>query len=81
MKYLIVDAPGGEVPVLFPRGFMHRYMADRLAPLPVVAAGFVKNVDGQLACFGHSTGLKLGSRPERDSELLRIALADGVCPG
>lgn len=63
--------------MLFPRGFMHRYVAERFAPLDVVAAGFVKRVDGQLVCFGKSTGLKISSRGERDSELVRMALMDG----
>lgn len=74
MKYVVVQAPTGEAPVLFPREFMHRYVADLLKPMPVVSAGFVRcNADG-VECYGRSTGLKLASRPGPDTALVDRAL-------
>ena len=46
MKYIVLRAPAGEAPVLFPRDFLHRYVAELFAPMRVVAAGFVRIGDG-----------------------------------
>ena len=80
MKYIILEAPGGEAAVLFPRNFMHRWMADQLHPMPVVAAGFARLVAGQVECYGESAGLKIASRPDRDNALVAQALMDGGAP-
>lgn len=77
MKYVVVRAPGGEAPVLFTREFMHKYVAGLLAPMEVVGAGFVRWVDGRVECYGISAGLNIAARPERDTDLVRRALADG----
>ncbi len=74
MKYIIVETPAGEAPILFPREFAHRYVAEALRPMTVVAAGFVAVGDDGLVCGGASTGLKLSARPQRDTALLASAL-------
>jgi hypothetical protein len=78
MKYIIVDAPGGEMPILFPRSFAHRYVADVFGPMKVAAAGFVAWEDGKLACGGLSTGLNIVSRPKHDTALVLRALTAEV---
>jgi hypothetical protein len=80
VKYVVVESPNGEVPVLFPRGFLHRYVAQLFAPMPVVGAGFVRLRDGLAECYGVSSGLKIGARPV-DSILVNEALADDGIPG
>jgi hypothetical protein len=77
VKYIIVQAPEGEVPLLFPRSFLHRYIAGLVRPMPVVSAGFVTVVDGNAHCYGMSAGLKLRSRPEHDTALVRAFLSEG----
>ena len=60
---------------------MHQWMAGQLAPMEPVAAGFVISVDGRLQCYGVSDGLKLASRPDRDSALVNRGLdEDGEKP-
>lgn len=78
MKYVIVQAPDGEAPVLFPRSFQHRYVAALLRPMSVVSAGFVAVEDGTPRCYGASVGLSLRARPRRDSAIVAAALSDGV---
>ena len=78
MKYLVVQAPSGEVPVLFGRGFMHRYVATILAPMPVVAAGFVRRQGEVIECYGRSAGLNIAARPGPDTRLIEQALAEGT---
>ena len=77
MKYVVVEAPGGEAAVLFPRACLHRWVAEQMRPMPVLSAGFVRLVDGRPECYGHSAGLNLPSRPERDSALVAAALGIG----
>lgn len=79
MKYIIVRTPDGEAPVLFPRAFLHRYVAGLLKPMEVTAAGFVAIAEGRLRCYGKSVGLRLPSRPEHDSALVNANL-DGALP-
>ena len=62
MKYIILAGPNGEVPVLFPREFMHRYVAQQFSSMQVVAAGFVRSTPHGLECYGVSSGLKIVSR-------------------
>lgn len=77
MKYLVVRAPGGESPILFPRAFMHRWVAGLLDPMDVVSAGFVRSGQDGPECYGSSSGLGIASRPEADTELVRRSLAEG----
>ena len=77
MKYIIVRTPSGEAPVVFPRAFLHRYVAGLFAPMEVTAAGFVTMAEGHLRCYGKSAGLRLPSRPELDSALVNAGL-DGA---
>lgn len=74
MKYIILAGPHGEVPVLFPRDFMHRYVAERFAPMQVVAAGFVRSTPDGPECYGISSGLKIVSRGSLDTALVTGAL-------
>ena len=70
MKYIVLRSPDGEAPVLFPRAFMHRYVAEMFRPMEVIAAGFVRMTDGNIDCHGASSGLSIRSRPNRDSALV-----------
>ncbi|MFO1155831.1 MAG: hypothetical protein U1E43_03200 [Rhodospirillales bacterium] len=76
MKYIVVDAPGGEAAVLFPRTFLHRWVAGLFAPMTVVSAGFVRVREGGLECYGHSAGLGMNARPIADTALVARALAE-----
>ena len=76
MKYIVFDTPNGEAAVLFPRDFVHRAVADALAPLRPVSAGFVAIEDGAARCHGTSASLGIGARPNHDSALVRAALAE-----
>lgn len=75
-KYIVMEHKDlGELVIMFPPQFVHsmiargaeRDMDARLVAYPV-SAGFV-NVDG--SAYGESESLGLGSRPEKDTELLR----------
>ena len=81
MKYVVVQAPDGEAPVLFPRAFMHSWVAGQLKPMEVVSAGFARTDGGRLLCYGKSESLKIAARPDRDSSLLRQALQGGTADG
>lgn len=76
MKYIVLEGPTGELPVLFPRELLHRWVADRFAPMRIVAAGFVATEPAGPACYGASSGLGIGSRPARDTALLRDTLPE-----
>ena len=80
MKYIVVDAPGGEAAVLFPRTFMHRWVAGLFAPLRVVSAGFVRAQESGLECYGRSTGLGLSARAIADTAMVARALAGEDMP-
>ena len=77
MKYIVFAASGGrEAPVLFPHAFTHSWVAGELRPMTPVSAGFVEMTgDGEIRCFGHSSSLRLPSRPKIDTELVRAHLA------
>jgi len=77
VKYIILAGPNGEAPVLFPREFMHRYVAELFSPMPVVAAGFVRSTPDGPECYGTSSGLKIVSRGNRDTALVAEALKAG----
>lgn len=81
MKYVVVRAEDGlEVIVVFSPMLSHRDVVDALALAPKtmhfkpVSAGVVK-CDGSAKCLGYSQSLGLASRPERDTRVLRIAVA------
>jgi hypothetical protein len=75
MKYIVVQSPSGETAVLFPRGFMHRWVAERFAPMPVISAGFVRQTAEGLQCYGRSAGLCIPARPQ-DTSLVMRALSE-----
>lgn len=75
MKYIVVDAPGGEAAVLFPRVFLHRWVAGLFEPMKVVSAGFVRTGEGGLECYGRSAGLGMNARATADTALVARALA------
>ena len=77
VKYIVVRSPDGEAAILFPRAFMHKWVADIHKPLETIAAGFVKSSGGQLQCYGASSSLKLASRPGLASDLVNRALEGG----
>lgn len=77
MKYIIVNGPDGEMPVVFPRAYYHNDVAHRFAPAKVVAAGFVRLTDGTTECYGGSSSLRIVSRRHRDSELVARHLNGG----
>lgn len=76
MKYIILRTPSGEAPVLFPRAFLHAFVAQMFKPMDVVAAGFVTGADDALQCHGASAGLHIASRPGIDSAILNTALKE-----
>ncbi len=76
MKYIVFMGPSDEAAVLFPRSFMHRWVADLFAPMPAVSAGFVTETSEGLKCHGRSAGLGIAARPGRDSLLVTRALTD-----
>lgn len=75
MKYIVVDAPAGEAAVLFPRSFLHRWVAGLFAPMKVVSAGFVRTREDGLECYGYSVGLGVNARAIADTALVARALA------
>lgn len=77
MKYIIVNGPDGELPVVFPRAYYHSDVARRFAPATVVAAGFVRLEDGAADCYGGSSSLRIVSRRQRDSQLVARHLNSG----
>jgi hypothetical protein len=78
MKYIIVRTPSGEAPILFPREFIHGWVASTLSPMPVVAAGFVRLAGGHPKCYGTSESLRISSRPGRDTDLVARSLGQAA---
>lgn len=76
MKYIVFSGPMGEAAILFPRSFLHSWVAGLFAPMPVISAGFVSETTEGLQCHGRSAGLGIAARPGRDSLLVVQALAD-----
>ena len=72
MKYIVVRGPGGEVPILFSRSLYHRSVANQFGgPMAVVSAGFARMSESGIECFGSSSSLGIGARPDADTELVR----------
>jgi len=78
LKYIILDAPGGAAPVVFPRSFYHSYVAGLFTGMAVLGAGFVEIGEAGVRCFGTSSSLRIDSRGEVDADLIRKAGAPGV---
>ncbi len=76
MKYIVLQTDDRECPVLFSSAFSHRYIADQFAPMPVVAAGFVREAQDGISCGGESGGLRILSRGGLDAALIRGALGE-----
>ena len=76
MKYIVVNGPDGEMPVIFPRAYYHSDVAQRFVPAKVVAAGFVRLSEGAAECYGGSSSLRIVSRRLRDSKLVARHLSD-----
>ena len=70
LKYLVLEVPDGEAPVLFGREYFHAFMATRFEPARVIAAGFVRLTDKGPECYGTSTSLRIGSRRAEDAALI-----------
>lgn len=76
MKYLLFANESGLThAVLFDGCLRHDNMADNCKHLggrkAVVAAGFVKMVDGKLICDGYSESLKVGADP-KDAAIIEV---------
>ncbi len=72
MKYIVVRGPGGEVPILFARALYHRSVALQFGgPVAVISAGFARMSPEGIECFGSSSSLGIGSRPDADTTLFR----------
>ena len=71
MKYVIFNQNGLMHPVLFADHTSHTQIA--LEGSTAVSAGFVrfKGLLNEPECYGHSTSLKLDSRPKEDAEIIR----------
>ncbi|MGB0749419.1 MAG: hypothetical protein ACPGO3_11795 [Magnetospiraceae bacterium] len=70
MKYLILNTPHGEVPILFGGSLIHRWVWESLGGLGVVGAGFVRLENGEPTCFGRSDSLNIASRGAIDAALI-----------
>jgi hypothetical protein len=71
-KYIIVGTPKGERAVIFADDFFHDQFARACDEHDVIAAGFVTlDPDGDIACFGRSEGLDIGSRGLDDEMVIR----------
>ncbi len=70
MKYIILDTPHGQQPVVFPASFNHSWMAGQMKDMEVVSAGFVDQGPDGVSCHGFSESLGVKSRPDFDTELL-----------
>ena len=74
LKYIVLDAPGGEAPVIFPRSFYHSYVAGLFSGMTVLGAGFVESgddVEGGVRGYGTSSSLRIESRGAVDTELVK----------
>jgi hypothetical protein len=75
MKYVILDGYLNELPILFPPEISHDMMSKWLSGMgPVVSAGFVDLVDGQISAHGESQSLGLKSRPQ-DSTIIESLMS------
>lgn len=70
MKYIVVDDGLGECPYIFPNHVEHYRMLSNVGG-ELISAGFVVLTYDGLECYGESVGLKVESRPEIDTKLLK----------
>lgn len=70
MKYIVVDDGLSECIYIFPNHVQHYYMLASLGG-ELMSAGFVVLTYDGLECYGESVGLKIKSRPEIDTKLLK----------
>jgi hypothetical protein len=66
MKYLIVQMPDGETPVIFPDYMYHDQFEEMLGGPDVIAAGLIEIIEGKVRCSGSSLSLGIDSRGEDD---------------
>lgn len=86
LKYIVLDAPGGEAPIIFPRSFYHSYVAGLFSGMTVLGAGFVEigeDVSGGVRCYGTSSSLRIDSRGDVDTKLVNDvgAASAPILPG
>lgn len=70
MKYLIVQTPDGETPIIFPKYMYHDHFEEMLGGPEVIAAGEVDLIDGKIRCSGKSFALGIMSRGADDEVLI-----------
>jgi hypothetical protein len=75
MKYLIVQTPDGETPVIFPDYMYHNDFEEMLGGPDVVAAGLIEIVEGKVRCSGSSLSLGIDSRGEDDQFVINQRLS------
>ncbi len=71
MKYVVLLMDEGETPIIFPKRLLHEEIADAVENREVISAGFVRQTDGKIECYGESLGLELSSRGEDDTILIQ----------
>lgn len=73
MKYVVYDCGKGAEIYMFPTFVTHNNFVSRMGFVSedIIGAGFVSP---DLECYGHSISLKIKSRPEADTALLRRML-------
>lgn len=70
MKYVVLQTPDGETPVIFPEDMYHDQIEEALGHQEVIAAGLVDLKDGKVRCYGESFSLGIKSRGEDDQVLI-----------
>lgn len=75
MKYVVFDGYNGEQIIVFPKNIQHSDFAESITHLSFgtmrpISGGFVKNG----VCVGESISLRMGSRGEADTKLLKLLL-------
>lgn len=70
MKYIVVDGGLTECLYIFPEHIQHDVMLFRTGGI-LISAGFVVLTYDGLECYGKSVSLKVESRPEIDTKLLK----------
>jgi hypothetical protein len=77
MKYIAYSTDLNEMIIVFDTSISHSDMFRCLGvPLDdVLSAGFVRNDDSGLVCYGDSHSLKKASRARSDTELLKNAMS------
>jgi len=74
MKYLILQTPDGETPIIFPDFMYHDQVEEALDHKEVIAAGLIKLDGGKITCYGESSSLGIGSRGEDDEMVIHHRL-------